>query len=263
MIHTTEKKTSYYQFENLAACRGINHRIYTRHGGFSRPPYNGLNVTFGIGDEDDSVLKNRDLISRGMQANMLVFARQIHGNRVAVLSRQNQGRGNCPAGEPGTADALVADEPQIYLLIQVADCQPVLMYDTQKHVAANVHSGWRGSIANIIGRTVQAMQQHFECKPENILAGIGPSLGPCCAEYVNYKTEIPKAYWQFKDRNHHFDFWSISRVQLVDAGVPDNNIETSRICTRCRNEEFFSYRAEKNTGRFAAVIGLKKRTNVE
>jgi len=120
-----------------------------------------------------------------------------------------------------------------------------------------VHSGWRGSIQNIIGRTVEMMKQLFDCNPGLIQAGIGPSLGPCCAEFINYKDEIPKAHWSYKDSNDHFDFWSISRDQLLHAGVPAKNIELSRICTRCRTREFFSYRAEKNTGRFAAVIGLK------
>jgi copper oxidase (laccase) domain-containing protein len=90
-----------------------------------------------------------------------------------------------------------------------------------------------------------------------MLAGIGPSLGPCCAEFINYREEIPQVYWRYKDADHNFDFWSLSREQLLHAGVPAKNIETSRICTRCRTDEFFSYRAAKTTGRFAAVIGLK------
>ncbi|MCP4622351.1 MAG: peptidoglycan editing factor PgeF [bacterium] len=263
MILKTEAETSYYQFENLAACRAIDHRIYTRHGGFSRPPYAGLNVTVGIGDEEDAVIRNRNIIARSMETKKLVFTRQIHGNQVAVLGPENRGPGNYPAGESGTADALVTNVSQKYLVIQVADCQPVLMYDTNRQVAANVHSGWRGSITNIIGRTVKAMQQHFDCNPEDIQAGIGPSLGPCCAEFINYKDEIPQAYWQYKDPDHHFDFWSISRDQLIGAGVPVKNIEISRICTRCRKQDFFSYRAEKTTGRFAAVIGIKEMSNDE
>jgi YfiH family protein len=257
LILKTEAEISYYQFENIAACRAVDHRIYTRHGGVSRPPFAGLNVTLGIGDEEDSVIRNRDIISRSLETKKLVFTRQIHGNQVAVLSRENRGQGNRPAVEPVTADALVTNEPRKNLVIQVADCQPVLLYDPDRQVVANVHSGWRGSITNIIGRTVKAMQQHFDCHPEHIQAGIGPSLGPCCAEFINYKDEIPQAYWQYKDPNHHFDFWSISRDQLTGAGVPVKNIEVSRICTRCRKQDFFSYRAEKTTGRFAAVIGLK------
>ena len=258
MILKTEAGTSYYQFENLASCRRIEHRIYTRLGGFSRPPYDGLNISAGIGDEAESVSKNREIISRSLKAGELVFARQTHGDAVAVLSRNKRGRSNPPNTGPRTADALVTDDDQQHLVIQVADCQPVLLYDPVRQVVANVHSGWRGSILNIIGRTLTVMQAYFKCHPSRIQAGIGPSLGPCCAEFVNYRDELPRTFWSYKDGNDHFDFWAISRDQLVSAGVSETNIEMSRICTRCRSDEFFSYRAENNTGRFAAVIGLKK-----
>jgi copper oxidase (laccase) domain-containing protein len=135
------------------------------------------------------------------------------------------------------------------------------LYEPVRRVVANVHCGWRGSIQNIIGRTVETMARQFGCSPGSIVAGIGPSLGPCCAEFINYKAEIPQAFWKYKDSDHHLDFWSVSRDQLTKAGVASENIETSRICTRCRADEFFSYRTAKITGRFAAVIGLRKMNN--
>jgi len=257
LILSTKDGTSFYQFENLAVCQGVNHRIFTRNSGYSRHPFASLNVTFGIGDETDNVVRNRSIISRSMEANELVFARQVHGSKIAVLTRQNREQGIAPVVDPFTADAMVTDQPQKYLVIQVADCQSVLMYEPARQVIANVHCGWRGSIQNIIGRTVETMKQHFDCNPEHIQAGIGPSLGPCCAEFINFRTEIPAAFWSYKDSNNHFDFWSISGDQLLHAGVPAKNIESSRICTRCRTADFFSYRAEHTTGRFAAVIGLK------
>jgi len=104
------------------------------------------------------------------------------------------------------------------------------------------------------------MQQHFGCHPDAILAGIGPSLGPCCAEFINYKTEIPQEFWRYKDPGDHFDFWAISYDQLLNGGVLAKHIESCQMCTRCRTDDFFSYRAEKTTGRFAAVIGM---TNVD
>lgn len=256
LIYTTQDGISFYQFENLAACQGINHRICTRNSGYSRQPFASLNVSFGIGDEDDNVVRNRDIISRSMEANELVFARQVHGSKIAVLSREIRGQGDHPVVEPFTADAMVTDQPQKYLVIQVADCQSVLMYEPARQVVANVHCGWRGSIQNIIGRTVETMKQQFDCNSGLIQVGIGPSLGPCCAEFINFKTEIPEMFWRYKDSSNHFDFWSISCDQLLHAGVPAKNIESSRICTRCRTDEFFCYRAEKTTGRFAAVIGL-------
>jgi YfiH family protein len=248
----------FYQFSHLAAFADIRHGIFTRHAGCSPPPFNSLNVGHGIGDDDARVEKNRRTIERCFRGAELVYARQIHGRQVINLADYPEGqRANPHSAAPIVGDAMVTGQPQKYLVIQVADCQSVLMYEPLRRVIANVHCGWRGSIQNIIGHTVDMMKQHYNCNPELIQAGIGPSLGPCCAEFINYQDEIPPAYWSYKDSNNYFDFWSISCDQLLHAGVPANNIEASRVCTRCRTDEFFSYRAAKNTGRFAAVIGLK------
>jgi YfiH family protein len=257
MMLTTQNGVSFYQFKNLAACSGIEHRIFTRNSGFSQPPFASLNVGFGIGDTQKNVSKNRGIISRFMGADRLVFVRQIHGCEIAVLSRDSEQRGIPPAGRAVTADAMVTDIFERNLVIQVADCQAVLLYEPARRVIANIHCGWRGNVQNIIGRTVGVMEQHFGCRPGRIQAGIGPSLGPCCAEFINYRSEIPMEFWRYKGLNEHFDFWSLSRDQLKRAGVAEINIESSGICTRCHTDEFFSYRAQRTTGRFAAVIGLR------
>jgi YfiH family protein len=256
LVKATEAGVTFYQFENLMACPGIVHRIFSRNGGCSRPPYASLNVALSVGDKKKSVDRNRELIRRRIDADALIFVSQVHGQQIAILRNEDGAAGENPLGEAVTADAMVTDRPRWYPAIQVADCQAVLLYEPVHRVIANIHCGWRGSILNIIGRTVDAMIVSFKCEPGHMWAGIGPSLGPCCAEFVNYKTEIPEALWRYKVSNHHFDFWSISSAQLVKAGVPAQNIENGRICTRCRSDEFFSYRAGKITGRFAAVIGL-------
>jgi YfiH family protein len=256
MISVNQNGISFYRFKNLSACDGIAHGVFTRNAGSSQPPYASLNVSLGIGDAKQNVLLNRDIISQSMGTGELVFAHQVHGREVAVLGLENREKGNIPDGRVITADAMVTDIAERHLVIQVADCQAVLLYEPTRRVVGNIHCGWRGSIQNIIGRTVEVMEADFGCRPESILAAIGPSLGPCCAEFVNYGREIPEEFWQYKDANSHFDFWSLSGDQLKAAGVDEKNIEFSRICTRCRTDEFFSYRAEKTTGRFAAVIGL-------
>jgi len=257
MISATRNGTAYYQFENLGQIPGVEHKIFTRNAGHSQPPFASLNVSYGIGDDQKAVAGNRALISGIMGTGEMTYLHQVHGREIALLSRDRKAENHPAAARPLIGDAVVTDRSRTYLVVQVADCQPVLMVDPIRRVVANVHSGWRGSIQNIIGRTVEAMQRHFGCRPEAILAGIGPSLGPCCAEFINWQTEIPKAFWGYKDAGDHFDFWAISSDQLLKAGVPQRNIESSRMCTRCRTEDFFSYRAEKITGRFAAVIGLK------
>jgi YfiH family protein len=257
MIFATRNGAAYYQFENLARFAGIDHKIFTRNAGHSQAPFASLNVSYGIGDEENAVTGNRELIAGIMGTGEMTYLHQVHGREIALLGRDRKTENNPAADRPLTVDAVVTDRSRNYLVVQVADCQPVLMVDPVRRVVANVHSGWRGSIQNIIGRTVAAMQQHFGCRPEAILAGIGPSLGPCCAEFINWQTEISEEFWGYKDAGDHFDFWAISSDQLVTAGVPQSNIESSRMCTRCRTRDFFSYRAEKTTGRFAAVIGVK------
>ena len=257
MISAIRNGASYFQFENLAQLAGIDHGIFTRNAGHSQPPFASLNVSYGIGDEDKAVARNRELISGIMGAGEMTYIHQVHGREIAVLGRHQKAHNNPVAARPLVADAVVTDQSENYLVVQVADCQSVLMYEPTRQVVANVHSGWRGSIQNIVGRTVDTMKQHFGCSPNDILAGIGPSLGPCCAEFINYETEIPEEFWGYKDSDDHFDFWAISSDQLMKSGVPERNIESSQMCTRCRTEIFYSYRAEKTTGRFAAVIGLK------
>ena len=251
---------SFYQFENLARLPGIDHGIFARTCGYSKGPYSSLNVSYGIGDEKTAVANNRARIADTLAAGTMTYLDQVHGCEIALIDQhQNSGKTSVD-GRPIRADAAVTNLTDHYLVIQVADCQPVLMYEPTRRVVANVHSGWRGSIGNIIGRTVDAMVRHFRCRPDRIQAAIGPSLGPCCAEFINYKTEIPEKFWTYRATNNHFDFWAISSDQLIDAGVPKKNIASSQACTRCRTDDFYSYRAEKNTGRFAAVIGM---TNVE
>jgi polyphenol oxidase len=191
-----------------------------------------------------------------MGGSGLVFLHQVHGNDFHIIAAKERTLDPAAPVALEKADALITDAPGINLVIQVADCQAVLLVDPVLRVIANVHSGWRGSIGNIIGGTVAAMKDRFGCRPKNIQAGIGPSLGPCCAEFMHYKTEIPDKFWKYKDTGVLFDFWAISRDQLVDAGVPDKQIRSSGICTRCRTDLFFSYRKEGKTGRFAAVVGL-------
>jgi YfiH family protein len=270
----------FLEFPKLAGFSGILHGIFTRENGKSKGPYKSLNVGFGVGDDDRTVLENRRIISRCIKAKDLVFLDQVHGKRVVVFAKENRSyqtvdKDDYPnkkysekldhrADNPGfdserrlEADAMITNIPQKILVIQTADCQSVLIYDPAQHVAANVHSGWRGSIDNIIGHTIAVMEKSFGCRAQDMIAGIGPSLGPCCAEFVNYKKEIPKAFWKYKHNADHFDFWSISRDQLCKQGVLPENVDVSRLCTKCDPNRFFSFRGEGTTGRFANFIGLK------
>ncbi len=280
MITAHKNGVSFLKFPKLAQRSGIRHGIFTRNNGESIGSFRSLNVSFGVGDDHRNVIKNRKIISRCLEANTLVFADQVHGIRVVAFEKDKHtntvnktdgyvagdnsdifynrtGDFDSESERRLQGDALVTNIHNTFLVIQVADCQSILLYDPGRHVVANVHSGWRGSINNIIGRTIGVMERRFDCAPGDIIAGIGPSLGPCCAEFVNYKDEIPKTFWKYKDDRDHFDFWSASQDQLGEAGVLTQNVDLSQLCTKCNPDRFFSFRGEGNTGRFAVIIGLK------
>jgi polyphenol oxidase len=253
---------SFFQFLNLSRFSTIRHGIFTRKNGFSKKPFHSLNISFDVGDNPEKVLSNRKAIGEcfGARAKSrsMVYLKQIHSDQVCVLDGKSMPERLNDSDMLLNGDAVVTDCPEKNLVIQVADCQAVLFYDPVRHVAANVHSGWRGSIQNVIGKTLDVMKKHFLSNPKDVVAGIGPSLGPCCAEFVNYRTEIPKTFWKYKIKRNYFDFWKISKDQMKSEGLLDENIETIGICTKCRTDLFFSYRGEQVTGRFSVVLGLKQ-----
>jgi len=261
VIFNSKDGVSFFQFKNLNKFATIRHGIFTRHCGHSTGNFKSLNVGYDLGDSADDVGKNRDRISRAIEGQDLVFVKQVHGDQVVKLNSDNLDSYGGIHRAIGTGDALVTNISGKFLTTQLADCQSILLYDPARHVIANVHSGWRGSIKNILGRAVGVMEKYFKCHSPHIIAGIGPSLGPCCAEFVNYRQEIPPKFWRYKSADDHFDFWALSRDQLTHAGVLDENIETSNMCTKCNTETFFSYRGEERTGRFASVIGLNRKTS--
>lgn len=256
MLLNKKNGVVFYTFPNLADMPGIVHGIFTRNGGNSTGPFRSLNVSFGVGDDTENVLENRHVISTLFNGNAIVFARQDHGTDVIVFKEGEDSVSGENTKNPLVGDAMISNKNQILLMIQVADCQPVMVYDPKQQVVANIHSGWRGSVKNIIGQTICVMEDKFNCKSKDLIVGIGPSLGPCCAEFLNYQEEIPETYWKFRVGENHFDLWAISKDQLCVAGVLPGNIYQSNICTKCHPEQFFSYRGEGMTGRFGTVIGL-------
>jgi len=244
-------------FNVLAEIPGLVHGVFTRHGGVSEPPCESLNVSWSNGDSPEAVSENLARVKRALGLDALVSSRQFHGDNIGLIDSDSvallQDRPPLFVAPPG--DALATDLSGIGLLIKIADCQSILLVDPKTRAIANVHSGWRGSVRNIVGKTVRCLEERFGCDPANIRAAVSPSLGPCCAEFVHYREEIPPELWAFQVRPNYFDFWAITKSQLNSAGVRDEHIEFARRCTVCGHADFFSYRAERTTGRMASVIG--------
>jgi len=256
-----KKKDNYlFQFEPLNRIEGLTHGIASRLGGASLPPFDRLNLSHGVGDVETAVTANRRRLLELTGGKVHMYTCQNHGTAIEVITREAEGRAAAIQTAQMPADALITGVPGIRLMIQTADCQAVMVVDPQRRVVANIHCGWRGSVAGIIGKTIERMVGQFGCDPERMTAAIGPSLGPCCAEFVNYKKEIPRRLWLFRVGSYHFDFWRISRHQLIAAGFDDARVHTAGICTRCNPHLFFSYRFAHATGRFATLIGMDEVT---
>ena len=226
---------------------------FTRHGGVSVAPFSSCNISFGVGDVGGNVESNRERIKQLLGTDILVSARQIHGDQIYHLNS----RPDKDLRIDGY-DALMTSIAGVALLIGHADCQAIMLYDPEHKAIAAVHSGWRGTVANIVAATVAAMQECFGTRPERLIVGIGPSLGPCCAEFINYRDELPAEFQRFMSGPRTFHFWEITRHQLRDCGVLPGFISLPSICTSC-SADFFSYRrACRNsngvTGRNGSVV---------
>ncbi len=174
-----------------------------------------------------------------------IYMDQVHGNEVLYVNEY-------PKVKP-KADSLITNTKNLPLMVKVADCQGVLMYDPKNHAIASVHSGWRGSTKNVIGNTILKMIETFSTDPKDLLIGISPSLGPCCAEFTEPHKELP-SFCHSYIKGKHVDFWRMSQDQCMKFGVPLNQIEIAGKCTKC-NDDFYSHR-RGDMGRMAVFIQL-------
>lgn len=252
------------KFDNLRQIPLLVHFVTTRSGGVSLPPYNLLNLGLHTADNPDHVLANRTLLAKetGISKEKFLYASQVHSGDVKIIDKTAIENG--VLSQNPCTDATITALPGICLMVMVADCVPVLLFDPVRRVSAVIHAGWRGTVSHITSNTILAMVEHFGCKPADIIAGIGPSIGPCCyevgedvKEFVTQSFGTTEGYLIQKHpaSKPHFDLWYANHKQLTDNGVKPVNIETSELCTRCHSDIFFSSRASGGiTGRFAAGI---------
>lgn len=247
------REVPFFQFPGLSVYPNLAHFVFTRHGGVSDSAFRSLNVSFSTGDSARNVETNLSMIRELTGARSLRFMNQVHGKNIVTFREGNpQDR-----GDPLAADAMITDLPGVALLVKQADCQAVILYDPVRKVVSNVHCGWRGNARGLLGAVIAAMRAEFGCDPSRLRAAIGPSLGPCCAEFVTYQEIFPESFSPFMTRDNYFDLWAISRSQLLESGLKEAHIESADWCTRCRTDLFYSYRGEGKTGRFATVVMLK------
>jgi purine-nucleoside/S-methyl-5'-thioadenosine phosphorylase / adenosine deaminase len=258
----SQHKLQLYRASVLDAYPQLNYAIFTRRGGYSQTPFDTLNLSVSVGDEPDTVREN---LSKACQAlaispEQTVSCHLIHSADVLTITPTNR------QAVMGQADGLITADPGIYLAMRFGDCTPLIFFDPVTGLIGLTHAGWRGTLKNAAGATIQTMRERFGAQAKNIIALIGPAIGPCCYEVgpevmAAARQVFNEADTLFTQRNSqtsrtHFDLWEANRRQLAAAGV--QQIIVSGLCTACRIDEFFSHRAERGrTGRFGVIIGLR------
>ncbi len=249
-MENEKSKLEWLEFDQLEPYPHVVHGVFLRHGGKSAGPFASLNLSADVGDHPDSVKFNRTEIGKAIGVERIVFPCQTHKTDVVRISEGNWSKAH-------HADALFTTEKNIALAVTHADCQAAIFYDPVHEAIGVAHAGWRGSVQNVYAKLVDQLKTELGTHPKDLLVSISPSLGPCHAEFKNYKKELPENFWPFQTKPHYFDFWQISRMQLTAAGVPEKNIEISEVCTFCNAKDCYSYRRESKTGRNATVVVLK------
>lgn len=250
----TDNGLEWLEFDLLSDIPGLKHAVFLRHGGLSQDPFKSLNVSYDVDDKTKYVDGNIKIILDEFKRNCptissIKWAKQNHKKTISLITPDSpQETNNC--------DALVTTSSGVTLMIKHADCQAAIFYDPKHRVVANVHSGWRGSALNIYGETVQYLKNTFGTNPSELLVCISPSLGPDDAQFVNYKEELPEEFWSFQTAPYYFDFWSISEMQLQNAGVLSHHIEIAKISTYSNPHDYFSYRKNNETGRHGTCVAL-------
>lgn len=243
----------------------VTHAFTTRLGGVSKGCYVSLNLGLHVGDDLSAVAENRMRICEVLNVNIenMVCAEQVHGDKVMLVTSEHLGCGALSLDNviQGT-DALITAEKNVVLSSYYADCVPLFFLDPVNTVVALAHAGWRGTAKHIGVKVVENMVSIFGSEPKNMLVGIGPSIGSCCYSVdEDVKDCFDGAYeskvFKYKSGRWMLDLKKANKYMLLDAGIEEKNITVSNICTCCKSDVFFSYRASKITGRMASFIAIK------
>jgi polyphenol oxidase len=247
------------EFNNIAAEQEIMHCITTRKGGCSDSNWSTLNLSLKVNDKEENVKQNRSFIAShfNTKKDKFFFPDQCHTNNVKIITETTK------IEDLKETDALITNIPRIIIGILSADCVPILLFDPVKKVVAEIHAGWKGTVKNIVTMTIGSMKINFKCEPQNILAGIGPSIS---SERYEVGTEVSGEFKKLFGENpdiikynslsgkDHIDLQKANQQLLINNGLKSENIENSSLCTYNNSEWFYSARRDGlYCGRFALL----------
>ncbi len=245
----------------------VRHGFSTRVGGTSVAEHTAsLNLAFGRGDSDETVLENLRRFSEavGIDKKSVISRHQIHSSRVLYADEKMRGEGYYVRTD-NECDGYVTDKEGVALGVKTADCVPILFCDSRAHVIGAVHAGWRGTASGIAAKCVQQMVK-IGAKPQNIHAAVGAAIHSCCyevgedfytsvAELVGEKTACE--FIKTADGRLHADIVGMNRRFLLECGLSEANIDISEECTCCEPQLFYSHRYSKGLrGTMLSIISL-------
>lgn len=248
----------YFSFDIFSTA--VTQAVFTRRGGVSPAPWHSLNLGGSVGDDPARVVENRirsfDALGRAHASIHDVWL--VHGTDIVYADAPR------PLAQASQrADIILTDNPEVSLFMRFADCVPLLFHDPKKHVIGVAHAGWMGTVKGVAKTTIEGMRSRYGCQPENILVGLGPSIGVDHYEvHEDVILQFREKYGKDAERviqtragKSHLDLWAANEIQLQNAGV--EQIQVSGLCTACHLDDWFSHRAEKGkTGRFGALMAL-------
>lgn len=244
---------AYLTFDRLEEIPFLKHAFSTRLGGVSTGEFNSMNMSFNRGDSDENVTENYRRLCRaiGVEFNDLVASAQDHNTFVRRVTSNEKGIGIYRPKDLESVDALITNEKNVALVTYFADCTPLLFVDTKNKAIGAAHAGWRGTVGKIGAETVRRMGEEFGTAPKDIVATIGPAINKCCYEVDEPVAEkfrelgLDSERFVFPKGNDKYmiDLIETNRQILVSAGIPNENIILSDVCTRCSSDLIWSHRA--------------------
>lgn len=259
----------YLTYNSLSEIDFINHAFSTRLGGVSTDEFTSMNLAFNRGDSPENVTENykRFCKSAGFDYESLTASSQDHHTFVRAVTKENVGVGIYKPKDIESVDALITNEPGVTLVTYYADCTPLFFVDTKQKAIGLAHAGWRGTVGRIGDNVIKKMQSLYGTDPSDIKAAIGPAISVCCYEVDkpcadNFLAldELDSTKFVFPKGNGKFmiDLLETNRQILVHAGVKNENITVSDVCTNCNSELLWSHRATKgHRGTMSAFMCIK------
>ena len=253
-----------YKFDNMSNISFFEHGFTDRFGGFSKEPFDSLNFGINTGDKLVTVNENIAYLAKGLgvEDRKIFLTNQVHDDRIHIVDEFENVDATYKICEG--IDGLATKFKGSLLMTFYADCNPIFFADKRKKVIAVCHGGWKGTLIKFGKTTVEFLVENFDSDPRDIYVGIGPSAGKCCYEmgedvieqfrnrYKLWKSFIIKK----NDGKYLVDLKLANKLSIMEAGVTEDNIELSKICTIC-NEDFFSYRRDGKTGRMTGYMYIK------